>query len=98
MAKSGQIESDIRRLLGSRGDEAEFRAQVFDAGTPTISRAHADYRDAMRWASGELLGSGGDYAEIYWRGTKVAEAYLQRNRLRKNSVRIVGEKPLPRRR
>jgi hypothetical protein len=95
MANASKIEQDIARRLGS-GDPAasqgRFLVQIFDAGTPTISSRTDDYRVALRRASDEMLGSGGDYAEIFLGSDKVAEAYLQRKN-RKYSVKIVGEKP-----
>lgn len=89
-----QVPNPIRRLdIGETiGGSGRFRVQIFDAGAPTISSNTNDYRIALRRASAELLGSGGDYAEIFLGKDKVAEAYLQRKN-RKNSVKIVGEKP-----
>jgi hypothetical protein len=76
----------------SVGGSGRFRVQIFDAGTPTISSSTDDYLVALRRASDELLGSGGDYAEIFLGKDKVALAYLQRKN-RKSSVKIVEEKP-----
>ena len=95
MRTKAQLSEDIDRYLSTSGDP-EFRVQVFDRSRPTVSLRSVGYEDALRRTTAELLGSGGDRAEVYWGNTKVAEAYVQHRRVAgggtKQSVKIVGEK------
>lgn len=85
-AKSG----DFRVVVTDRtGYSMENTEKVF---------TRDDYRTALRDAVAELLGTGGDHADIFWKNTLVAEADLQHKPTHggmKVSVRLVGEKPVP---
>ena len=100
MAKTAaQIGAEIKDILSEKD---EFRVEITDRSRPSATLRRGSYVDALRAAKDELLGSGGDRAEIYWRATKVAEGYLQsrgvgRGGGQKWSVKFVGEKPAKKR-
>ncbi len=89
------IERDIARC--------RFRVELSDHGRSSRVLCRDDYEEALRDATGEMLGSGGDRAEIYSGSDLLAVGGLQYRRVGgprgggKFSVRFSGEKPRKRR-
>lgn len=110
MPKSAKhIKQEVQELLegwrlapAKRGGDSDvkdlFRVELSEGGRRSLAFQRKDYKTALRAASAELLGSGGDLAKIFWKDTLVAEGYLQSRRVRggglKRSVLFVGEKLL----
>jgi hypothetical protein len=74
-----------------------FRIQFFDRGKKSLALIEDRYDSALRTAKSELLGTGGDHAEITHNGRVVALATRQYRKVgtrgSKFSVLISGEKP-----
>jgi hypothetical protein len=87
-SRRSSIERDIK--------DCRFRVELSERGRPSLVLCRDDYESAIRQATRELLGSGGDRAEIYVGRDLVAVGGLQYRDVRgggKFSVRFSGEKP-----